>query len=562
MRALLLTVVVSSLAGPANAVEPMSQPSPHPDIPVGTKLTAYVGPRFLTGEAMVPEAKAVLVDETGRVRALLKREPPAGSYPTVKLPGALAVPGLHDAHLHVQGIGQARAQVQLLGSTTPAEVKKRVAAFAAEHKDAAAVRGRGWDQSLFPGATWPNAGDLEGATDKPALLSRVDGHAAWANKAMLTLAGITKDTRDPPGGKIHRDDKGEPTGILIDNAIDLAEQKLPAPTDADLARWLLAGLEACADGGLTAVTDQGMSRAAVRVLSKLDDEGKLPTRVFVYLDGAEAGALDLLGARAPTERLAFLGTKLYADGAMGSRGAALLAPYSDEPKNSGLLLTDPKVLLERVRAVHKKGFAAAVHAIGDRGNRVVLDAFDKSPAPAGARDRIEHAQLVNPRDFARFAKRGVIASMQPTHATSDMRWAEQRVGKERLVGAYAWRTMLKDGVALAFGSDAPVEDERPALGIYAALSRQDADAKPPGGFMPEERLTQTETLRAFAAGSAYAVGQEQHLGALTPGMKFDVSLFSDDAASATDRGDASAWLRTKPVGVVIGGALRSPKPSR
>lgn len=562
MRALLLTLVASSLAGPAVAVEPMSQPSPHPDIPVGKKLTAYVGPRFLTGEAMVPEARAVLVDETGRVRALLKREPAAGTYQTVKLPGALGVAGLHDAHLHVQGIGQARAQVNLLGSTSPAEVKKRVAAFAAAHKDAAAVRGRGWDQSLFPGAKWPSAPELEGATEKPVLLSRVDGHAAWANQAMLTLAGITKDTRDPAGGKIHRDDKGEPTGILIDNAIDLAEQKLPAPSDADLTRWLLAGLEACADGGLTAVTDQGMSRAAARALIKLEDEGKLPTRVFVYLDGAEQGALDLLGSRAPTDRLRFLGVKLYADGAMGSRGAALLAPYHDEQTNSGLLLTDPKVLLERVRAVHAKGFAAAIHAIGDRGNRVVLDAFDASPAPVGVRDRVEHAQLVNPSDFARFAKRGVVASMQPTHATSDMRWAEQRVGKERLVGAYAWRTMLKDGIALAFGSDAPVEDERPQLGIYAAVARQDADGRPPGGFMPEQRLTQAETLRAFAAGSAHAVGMEQHLGALTPGMLFDVSLFADDAAAATERGDAAAWLRTKPVGVVIGGQLRALKPSR
>ncbi len=562
MRAIVPTLLVASLAGSVAAAEPMSTPSPHPDIPVGTKLTAYVGPRFLTGEAMVPEARAVLVDETGRVRALLKHAPPAGTYPTVKLPGALAVAGLHDAHLHVQGIGQARAQVNLLGAASPVEVRKRVAAWAAEHKDAAAVRGRGWDQSLFPGGAWPSARDLEGATDKPALLSRVDGHAALANKQLLALAGITKDTRDPPGGKIHKDDQGEPTGVLIDNAIDLADKVLPAPSDADLERFLLAGLEACADGGLTAVTDQGMSLAALRALVRLDDAGKLPTRVFVYLDGAEAGALDQLGARAPTARVRVLGVKLYADGAMGSRGAALLAPYSDDPKNSGLLLTEPKVLRERVRAVHMKGFAAAIHAIGDRGNRVVLDAFDASPAPAGVRDRVEHAQLVDLGDIKRFARRGAIASMQPTHATSDMRWAEQRVGAARLAGAYAWRSMLAGGVALAFGSDAPVEDERPQLGIYAALARQDADGKPPAGFTPKERLTQTEALAAFAAGSAYAVGMEQHLGALTPGMFFDVSLFSDDAALAADQGDARAWLRTKPVGVVVGGALRTPKSAR
>ncbi|MCC7070456.1 MAG: amidohydrolase [Deltaproteobacteria bacterium] len=555
-------LLAASLAGPAAAAEPMSKPSPHPDIPVGTKLTAYVGPRFVTGESMVPEAAAVLVDETGRVRALLKHAPPAGLYPLVKLPGALAVAGLHDAHLHVQGIGQARAQVQLLGAKSPAELKKRVADWVAQHKDATAVRGRGWDQSLFAGGAWPSARDLEGATDKPALLSRVDGHAALANKQLLALAGITKDTRDPPGGKIHRDDKGEPTGVLIDNAIDLAEQKLPAPSDADIERFLLAGLEACADGGLTSVTDQGMSLAALRALVRLDEAGKLPTRVFVYLDGAEAGSLDQLGVRAPTARVRVLGVKLYADGAMGSRGAALLAPYSDDPGNTGLLLTEPKLLLERVRAVHNKGFAAAIHAIGDRGNRVVLDTFDASPAPAGVRDRVEHAQLVDPGDIKRFARRGAIASMQPTHATSDMRWAEARVGKGRLAGAYAWRSMLQQGVALAFGSDAPVEDERPQLGIYAALTRQDAEGQPPAGFLPEQRVAQREALAAFAAGSAYAVGMEQHLGALTPGMFFDVSLFADDAALAADRGDARAWLRTKPAGVVIGGALRAPKSTR
>lgn len=556
MLRFLPVLFATALAAPAVAAEPSSPPMPHPDVPVGKNLKAFVGPRFLTGERFVPVARAVLVDDTGRVRALLKDLPPAGAYPTVTLPGALAVAGLHDAHLHVQGVGQAKDRVALLGSKTPAEVKARVASWAAQHKDAAAVRGRGWDQSLFPGAAWPSWRDLEGAADKPILLSRVDGHAAWANRAMLTLAGITRDTRDPPGGKIHRDDKGEPTGILIDNAIDLAEGKLPAPTDADLSRWLLGGLNAFADAGLTAVADMGTSKDALRVLARLDDEGKLPVRVFAYLDGAEAGAMDLLGQRPPTARLRVMGVKLYADGAMGSRGAALLADYSDEKGNQGLLLTEPKVLVERVRAVHAKGFAAAIHAIGDRGNRVVLDAFAASPAPAGVRDRVEHAQLVHPKDFARFAKLGAIASMQPTHATSDMRWAEQRVGKDRVKGAYAWRTMLKDGAALAFGSDAPVEDERPQLGIYASLTRQDADGQPPGAFLPGERLGQAETLAAFSAGAAYAVGLERELGALTPGMYFDVSLFSEDAAQATDGGDAKAWLRTQPVGVVIGGALR------
>ncbi len=534
-----------------------ARPEPRPDIPVGKTLTAYTGPRFVTGESFVPVADTVIADETGRVRALAKGPPPKG-LPVVKLPGKLAVAGLHDAHIHVQSIGRAREGVGLLGVTSPAAAKRKVKAWAKKHHDAAAVEGRGWDQSRFPGKKWPTWQQLEGATDKPVFLERVDGHAAWVNRALLKLAGITKDTPDPAGGKILRDDKGEPTGVLIDNAVDLVAKKLPAPTPADIERWYLAGMKACADAGLVGVHLMGITVDAAKVLEKLDDQKKLPVRVFAYLLGSEDASFDFLAHldRPPSEHLRFMGIKLFADGAMGSRGAALLAPYDDDKGNSGLLVTDPKDLAERVARVHKLGYAAAVHAIGDRANRIVLDAMKASPAPEGARDRIEHAQLVAPEDFQRFHDEHVIASMQPTHATSDMRWAEQRVGAERLKGAYAWRTMLDDKVRLAFGSDAPVESERPVLGIYAAVTRQDADGHPAGGFLPEQRLTQAETLAAFAAGAAYAVDMEQQLGALTPGMFFDVSLFSDDAAAAKD---PKAWLKTRVVGTVVGGVLREVK---
>jgi predicted amidohydrolase YtcJ len=372
----------------------------------------------------------------------------------------------------------------------------------------------------------------------------------------MALAGITRETSDPAGGKILRDQSGAPTGVFIDNAIDLVAQKLPAPKASDLERWIVEGLAACADVGLVAVHDMGMSLDAVRVLMKLDDEHELPLRVFAYLDGTDAAAYDLLGSRPASDRLAIVGVKLYADGAMGSRGAALLEAYADDAGNAGLLLTEPKELEKRIARAHAKGFAVAVHAIGDRGNRIVLDAMQRAPAPAGVRDRIEHAQLVAPSDFARFALQHVVASMQPTHATSDMRWAEERVGPQRVTGAYAWRTMLSHGTALAFGSDAPVEDERPALGVYAAITRADSDGQPAGGFMPAQKLTQTQALAAFASGASFAVAREQHLGALTPGMFFDVTLFADDAARKTDAGDATAWLRTRPVGTVVGGVLR------
>jgi predicted amidohydrolase YtcJ len=320
-----------------------------------------------------------------------------------------------------------------------------------------------------------------------------------------------------------------------------------------MERWLIAGMNACADAGLVAVHQMGISVDAAKIWAKLDDAGKLPVRSFVYLDGTDDASYAWLGERAPTDKLRIMGVKLYADGALGSRGAALLDDYSDERGNKGLLITDPAVLARRVARVHAKGFAAAVHAIGDRANRIVLDAMKKSPAPKGVRDRIEHAQVVSSLDFARFHDERVVASMQPTHATSDMRWAEQRLGAERVKGAYAWRTMLDDGVHLAFGSDAPVESERPQLGIYAAVTRQDADGNPPAGFLPEQKLSEAEALKAFSAGAAWAVSREQHMGALTPGMFFDVTLFGDDPVSVADK---KAWLRTRVVGTVVGGTLR------
>lgn len=545
MLAVLALLAAASVQAPHAVPEPAT---------VGSRLVLYVGPTFLTQEPFLPEAKAVVADETGRVRALLSEVPDdPSSYAEVrKLPGAFAVPGLHDAHLHVVGVGQRAETVQLHDAKTPADAKKRVAAWAKERKDASYVRGRGWDQSRFPGQQWPTWRDLEGATDKPVVLSRVDGHAIWVNRAALVLAGITKETKDPPGGRILRDAKGQPTGVLVDNAIDLVEQKLPAPTAADLERRLFAGFAACADAGLVAVHDMGMSVAAARIVERLDREGRLPIRAYVYLDGAEPGAIDALGTFATTDRFAVRGVKLFADGAMGSRGAALLDDYADEPGNKGLLLLQPDALKAAVAKVHAKGFQAAVHAIGDRGNRVVLDAFHAAQgADRSRRHRVEHAQLVHDEDFARFAALGVVASMQPTHATSDMRWAEARVG-ERVKGAYAWRTMLSKGVPLAFGSDAPVESERPILGLYAAITRADEQGRPPGGWTPAQKVSFDEALHAFTRGAAYAVGQDADLGALTPGMRMDVSVFDVDP-----RGDPKLWLRAKPTAVVVSGAVRT-----
>jgi hypothetical protein len=540
---------------PAPVVDARTRPEPHPDIPVGRRITAYIGPRFLTGEDFMPEARVVVADEHGRVRALLRALPEPNPYPTVTLPGALAVAGLHDAHLHIEGLGMAQENLDASAARSAADIKAAVVAFARAHPEVAVIRGRGWDQSRYPRQAFPTWRDLEGATTKPVWLRRVDGHAALANKALLDKAGITKATADPPGGRILRDDRGEPTGVLVDNAMALVEPHLPAATDADRTRWLTTGLAACADAGLVAVHDMGMSVASFRVLKGLEARGPLPVRTFVYLDGSDDGAYDLLGTVPATDTLALLGVKLFADGALGSRGAALLADYSDEPGHRGLVLLDKATLERRVRQAHDKGFQVAVHAIGDAANRVVIDVLEASHRD-DIRDRLEHAQILALDDIPRLYAPRITASMQPTHATSDMRWAEARVGRERLAGAYAWKRVLDTGTALAFGSDAPVEDVRPALGIYAALTRKDHTGAPEGGFTPDQRLSQAETLRAFSRYAAWAVNLERHAGALTPGMFFDVSIFDIDAAASTDAGDPAAWLTARPVGTVVGGVLR------
>jgi predicted amidohydrolase YtcJ len=543
----------------APTIDARSRPEPHPNIPIGTKLTAYIGPRFVTGEEFVPEASVVVADEHGRVRALLRRLPSPNPYPTVTLPGALAVAGLHDAHVHVEGIGMAAENVDLTTVVTPEALSLRVSAFVAQHPTLPVVRGRGWDQSRFPGGAFPTWRDLEGVAGVSVLLTRVDGHAVLVNRRLLAQAGITRHSPDPAGGRILRDENGDPTGVLVDNAIDLVTPFLPPVTDADRERWLLAGLRRAADAGLVAVHDMGMSVASARVVRRLDEAGSLPVRLFVYLDGTDAGAYDFLAQQRNSERLFWMGVKLYADGALGSRGAALLEDYADEPGTRGLMLSEPAVLEQRIERVHTLGFQAAVHAIGDRANRTVIDLLSKHHV-SDIRDRIEHAQVLALQDISRMYDALITASMQPTHATSDMRWAEARLGPHRLDGAYAWRRMLDAGNALAFGSDAPVEDLRPAWGIYAAVTRQDHTGSPAGGFLPNQRLTQAEALQAFSRSAAWAVNLERHTGALTPGMWFDVSLYDIDAVALTDAADPQAWLRAQAVGVVVGGVLRSTTP--
>lgn len=518
--------------------------------PSGHRL--FVGPKFWTGAA---DVAAIEVDAAGLIVAVHK-EMPAWSGARVELPGKLAVPGLHDAHIHLAGVGRRADQADLRGATSPAEVVERLRAWAAGREGVAVIVGRGWDQTRFADKAFPTWRDLAALGDTPVVLTRVDGHALWANKAMLDAAGVTKATRDPEGGRILRFEDGAPTGVLVDNAMGLVRKQLPAASGADVERWLRAGAALCADAGLTAVHDMGMGLDTLAALRRIDAAEPLPLRVFVHLAGTEDASVEWLSRHpAPARvspRIEVRGVKLFADGALGSRGAALLEPYDDEPHHSGLLLHSPERLRELVLRVDALGHQVAVHAIGDRGVRVTLDAFAAArEGGSTARHRVEHAQVVHRDDFDRFRRLKIIASMQPTHATSDMRWAEARVGDERLEGAYAWAEMLSRGVYLVFGSDAPIESERPALGLYAATTRMDDAGEPPEGWLPEQKVGFADAVAAFAGAAAYAVGREDELGELWPGKRFDLTVFDEDPSE-----DPTLWLETRAMATVVDGRVR------
>jgi len=451
----------------------------------------------------------------------------------IDLHGATAVPGLTDAHFHLIGLGTTQTQLDLSAVWDRAALLARIREYASAQPAGAWVQGRGWDQTRWTPPDFPTAADLDAVTvGHPAWLRRVDGHAGWANTAALRAAGVTKDTPDPSGGKIHRDAQGNPAGVFVDRAMALIDGVMPEPAPEQTLAAIEAGQQICLRYGLTGIHDCGNGSATLELFKRAEREGRLQMRMYVMARGPGTEMEKVIAQRPYRSGLLTIRcVKFVMDGALGSRGAALLAPYSDDPGNEGLLLIDPLVYGDAVRKCVAAGWQVATHAIGDRGNRVVLDAYAealKGRNPKAARLRVEHAQIVALDDLKRFAPLGLIASMQPTHATSDMRWAEQRVGPERIKGGYAWRTLLKAGVVIAGGSDAPVESASPALGLYAAVTRQDADGYPPGGWYPEQRMTAREALEAFTKGAAYAAFQERDLGTLTVGKLADITVFAQD----------------------------------
>jgi predicted amidohydrolase YtcJ len=448
----------------------------------------------------------------------------------VDLRGAVVVPGFADSHGHLYGLGKALDQIDLVGTTSAAACAAVVAAAAARAAPGVWLEGRGWDQNDWPDAAWPDRTLLDAAGGgRPCLLRRVDGHAAWASSAALTAAGITADTPDPPGGRILRRADGEPTGVLIDNAVDLVRDAVPAPTAAERRRRVLLAQQHCFAHGITAVHDAGVSWESVGLYRQLARTGDLKLRYYGMLDD-EPATLDAGFAAGPVTDADGLFTvravKLYADGALGSRGALLLADYSDEPGRRGLQVTSRAHLDSVARRAAAAGYQVCTHAIGDAANRLVLDLYGEILGGIGGdrRWRVEHAQILDPADIPRFAELGVIAAMQPVHCTSDMDWAPARLGAERLAGAYAWRSLLDAGARVCSGTDFPVERVSPLAGLYASRTRAHPDGTPAGGWQPQEKLDGATALELYTAGSAYAAFAERELGRVAPGFRADLTV--------------------------------------
>ncbi len=501
----------------------------------------YWGGPIHTGVETSPTAEAVAVRD-GRI-VFVGDRPGADALrgeetQVVDLKGAALFPGFVDGHAHLRGIGERELTLNLEGSASAAEAMARLAQHLKTAAPEGTVVGRGWIETGWPEGRFLNRQDLDAvAPDRPVLLIRADGHALVANTAALTAAGIDRATAAPEGGEILKDAAGAPTGMLVDNAMGLVAKLNTPPGQAQKLAAYRAAFAVETRYGWTGVHNMSVDFADVPLLEALAATGEAPMRVYNAVDADSAGPLLEAGPRASDGRIVTRAVKLYIDGALGSRGAALHEPYADAPHSRGMLVSDPAEVAKVLARARAAGVQVATHAIGDRGNTVVLDLYqdafkDESAAAGPARWRIEHAQIIRPGEIARFADQQVIASMQPSHAIGDLHFALARLGMDRLQGAYAWKTLEDAGAVVVGGSDAPVERGDPLIEFYAAVARKDLKGFSAEGWHPEEALSREAALALFTSGPAYAAFAEDELGTIEVGKRADFTAFSVDLMTA------------------------------
>jgi predicted amidohydrolase YtcJ len=528
--------------------------------PLLDPTTYYLHGRIYTNDPKQPWAEAMAVrDEkilcVGSLSQIMLDCGGADSENVVQLKGSFVMPGFNDAHLHMGGAAIDKLNLQLNTATSVDDVLNRVKEAAAKHQPGEWILGSGWDQSRWPDQKYPTRLELDQvAPNNPVYLDHISGHIAVANSLALKHAEIDPNTPDPQGGKIGRFADGEADGLLEENAMELVAQRIPDPSDDDRKKGIELVFEELASNGVTSVQDYSKWENFL-AYTQLKQQKKLTVRITEWLPftlpvnqlqdmRAQGGTSD------PWLRTGAL--KGFMDGALGTHTAALLAPYSDDPSTSGMLIVDPETLKAMAIERDRLGFQLALHAIGDKANRVALDTFESvlriNPS-RDRRDRIEHAQVVSPQDIPRFGALHVIASVQPCHETNDMRWAEQRLGPERSKGAYAWKSLRDAGAKLAFGTDYSVEPVNPLRGLYACVTREAIEGGPAGGWIPQEKLPLADCISAYTSGSAYAEFMDGKKGELKVGEFADFVVLSQDLTKVSPQ----EILKTQVTRTVVGG---------
>jgi predicted amidohydrolase YtcJ len=533
MNKLILALTVALLASAANA----------------DTLVDNINGIQVDANGNIQHFRGLVIGDDGKVRQVLEHPELvrlAGITGHIDEHGRTMLPGLIDAHGHVIDLGFAALRLDVTGGASLAELQQRLRDYAAAHPDVKWIQGGGWNQELWPDKRFPTAADLDAVVpDRPVVLERVDGHAIVANSAAMKAAGVTATTPAPHGGEIH-------DGVFVDNAEQLINRAVPAPTPGELDQALAKSQEILLGVGVTGVGSMSTSLRAWQAFNRAGAAGTLRVRLMAYIGAAQAAQANMR----PTgwlygDRLRAVGVKLFADGALGSRGAWLKQPYSDKPDSRGLQFHSDAELLALADHAAAAGFQIATHAIGDAANAQIISTYEKLSQKYGKdrRWRIEHFQIVDPADIPRLAPAGIIASMQPTHQTSDRLMAEARLGPNRLAGAYAWQSVLKSGAGLAFGTDFPVESPNPFPGLSAAISRQDLNGQPPGGWIPSERLTLGQALHEYTRGAAYAGFAEDKIGALEPGKWADFIIIDRDPTKV----DPQSLAKTQVLETWVGG---------